>query len=294
MLYLNSFRLPSEKAEDGYLLSMSEPRMNMFCYSDTNAYPFKIFTPKRLTHIDFSQITMLYGGNGSGKSTLLNVIAQKLGLSRVSPFNNTPHFDDYLKLCHYELNVGKRAPAESKIITSDDVFDFLLDIRTVNNGIDNRRETLFEEYDRLKDELSDFKTLEDYEKLKLKNEVNRSTKSAFTSRRLPKSLAGKSNGESAFSYFTDKITDNALFLLDEPENSLSVKLQIELVKFLEESARFFGCQFVISTHSPFLLSIKDALIYNLDACPACTDKWTSLENVRLYFDFFNSRRDSFL
>mgnify|MGYP006990124335 CR=1 FL=1 len=30
-----------------------------------------------------------------------------------------------------------------------------------------------------------------------------------------------SNGESAFLYFTDKIKENGLYLLDEPENSLS-------------------------------------------------------------------------
>ena len=55
-----------------------------------------------------------------------------------------------------------------------------------------------------------------------------------------------SNGESAFHYFAEKIGENALFLLDEPENSLSPERQQELVRFLEDSARFFGCQFVIS------------------------------------------------
>lgn len=43
-----------------------------------------------------------------------------------------------------------------------------------------------------------------------------------------------------------KIKDNGLYLLDEPENSLSPEKQQELVRFLEDSARFFGCQFVIA------------------------------------------------
>ena len=102
-----------------------------------------------------------------------------------------------------------------------------------------------------------------------------------------------SNGESAFIYFSEKITENGLFLLDEPENSLSPARQQELVKFLEDSARFFGCQFVISTHSPFLLSMRGAKIYDLDEDPADVKRWTELENVRAYYTFFRDHCDEF-
>ena len=84
-----------------------------------------------------------------------------------------------------------------------------------------------------------------------------------------------------------------LYLLDEPENSLSAKLQEELAKFIEDSARFYGCQFIISTHSPFLLALKGARIYDLDAVPARVRRWTELENVRVYRDFFEKHRDAF-
>ena len=48
----------------------------------------------------------------------------------------------------------------------------------------------------------------------------------------------------------------------------------------------FRCQFIISTHSPFLLSIQDACIYDLDTEPVQTRQWTELANVRLYYDLF--------
>ena len=102
-----------------------------------------------------------------------------------------------------------------------------------------------------------------------------------------------SNGESAFSYFTKEIGENALYLLDEPENSLSPRLQTELAAFLSDSARFYGCQLVISTHSPFLLAMKGAKIYDLDAAPATEKPWTELENVRAYFDFFKAHEKEF-
>ncbi len=56
-------------------------------------------------------------------------------------------------------------------------------------------------------------------------------------------------------YFVSEIKENILYLLDEPENSMPVAMQLKLTKFLEESARFFNCQFIIATHSPFLVML---------------------------------------
>lgn len=290
MQYLESVRLPNEREETEFILD--HPMTQMTCYSN-NIYPFRIFPGKRLEKLTFAPITVLYGGNGSGKSTLLNILASGLGAERSAPFNHTPFFDEYLKMCRFELTFGRSLPKGSRIITSDDVFDYLLDIRQINEGVDHRREELFDEYRDAKGTPFRFRSLEDYSELKRRNEARHSTKSAFTRKRLPQNVWGKSNGESAYAYFTDQIRENALYLLDEPENSLSAKLQLELVKFLEDSARFYHCQFVFSTHSPFLLSIKGARIYDLDASPVMERSWTELENVRLYRDFFEAHRAEF-
>ena len=95
-----------------------------------------------------------------------------------------------------------------------------------------------------------------------------------------------SNGETAVRWYTERITSDALYLIDEPENSLSAKLQLALANFLADSARFYGCQLIIATHSPFFLAIPGAKVYDLDRCPVCETRWTELENVRVYFDFF--------
>ena len=102
-----------------------------------------------------------------------------------------------------------------------------------------------------------------------------------------------SNGETAYYYFTRQIEENALYLLDEPENSLSATLQNKLRQFIEDSARFYNCQFIIATHSPFLLSMKGAKVYDLDSTPVEAKKWTELENVRIYHEFFEEHRDEF-
>ena len=54
-----------------------------------------------------------------------------------------------------------------------------------------------------------------------------------------------------------------------------------------------GCQLIISTHSPFLLAMEGARIYDLDARPVDIKKWTQLENVRIYRRFFMEHREDF-
>ena len=169
----------------------------------------------------------------------------------------------------------------------------MLNFRTLNDGVDRKREELFNEWYDLRQGSFQIHSLEDIEELQHRRDAWKSTRSDFTARRLPKNLPGQSNGENAYGYFAEKIRGNALYLLDEPENSLSAERQIELARFIEDSTRFYGCQFIISTHSPFLLAMKGARIYNLDSIPVETKKWTELSNVRLYHDFFEEHRREF-
>ena len=294
MVYLKDFSLPVLRDEDKFLLSYPY-QLEMKCFSHDNVYPFRLFPQKGLERLEFEPITIFYGGNGSGKSTLLNLISKKLGVPSSAPINETPYMDDHLAMCRYEFEYGiKKLPAGSLRIASDDVFDMLLDIRSVNGEIDRKREELFEEYYETREKpMEPMRDLAQYEEFKRRIEAKSKTKSVYVSRRLPREMDGRSNGETAFYYFTQKIGENALYLLDEPENSLSPKLQRELARFLEDSARFFGCQLIISTHSPFLLAMKGARIYDLDSRPVQVKKWTELENVREYYEFFDEHSTEF-
>ena len=102
-----------------------------------------------------------------------------------------------------------------------------------------------------------------------------------------------SNGESALMFWEREIEENSIYILDEPENSLSAENQLKLKKFIEDSVRFYNCQFIISTHSPFLLKLMDAKIYDLDQIPVTTKNWTELPNVLVYYNFFKEHEDEF-
>jgi len=284
MLYLESFEFPVDEQEFDYLLQIKRR-----CY--TSYYPFKILSRRSFSRIDFAPVTILYGGNGTGKSTALHVIAEHAKIERQAPYNKTCFFEDYAGMCRMKTSGG--IPEGSCIITSDDVFDYMLSVREINDGIDTKRSDLFEEYFELKRTGFQLTSMADYEQLRKVNRARKRTQSRFVREELGTELRTFSNGENAFRYFSEKITENALYLLDEPENSLSPERQMELAQFIEDSARFFGCQFVISTHSPFVLAIRGAKIYDLESDPVDVRRWTELKNVRAYYDFFMDRRREF-
>lgn len=285
MIYLSQFQFPHKEREYDFFLEQKRT-----CY-DTY-YPFQILSRHDLKVLDFEPVTILYGGNGSGKTTALNIMAEKLGLERDTLYNRSNFFEDYTKMCDYEIQ--EKIPAGSRIITSDDVFDFMLNLRSINEGIDRRREELLEDYLDAKYSHFQMKSLDDYEQLKKVTMARSNTQSKFVRKRMAGNVREHSNGESAFLYFADKIKENGLYLLDEPENSLSPEKQQELLKFLEDSARFFGCQFIIATHSPFLLSMKGAKIYDMDEEVVEVKRWSELENVRAYYSFFKKHEKEFL
>lgn len=291
-MYLETFKLPIDN-EENLLARRARHNGGPRGYID-NPYPCSLFSKKELYEIRFKKITIFYGGNGSGKSTLLNLIAEKIGLNRISPYNSGEMFDSYVENCKYTLGYDDegfqyRIPNGSRIITSDDIFDYMLTVRTNNNEIIENKEEARDKWVEIKfGDTIKFEGLEDYDALRTQLLArNKSvTRRQFIRRTAGEEVKLSSNGETALQYFEQKLKNDTLYCLDEPENSMSAKMQLELVKTLEEMSRYCGCQFIIATHSPFLLALEGARIYDLDSCPVEIKDWWELENVKVYFDFF--------
>lgn len=286
MIYIDEFYFATPQEEDNFFSGQRRT-----CYD--SFYPFAVLPEKGLSKIKLSDVTILYGGNGSGKTTVLNIIANKIGAERMAPYNKSNFYNDYIELC--EVEYANNEVDEKRIIASDDIFDYMIDIRQLNESIDSKREERFEDYLKYKYTPYKLKSMDDIDELRLvvKAQDKRGSQSKYVRQTLIDNVKEYSNGESAFRYFANGIKENGIYILDEPENSLSPKMQLELIKFIEDSVRHFRCQFIIATHSPFVLSMEDALIYDMDQEPVCKRDWHMLENLQTYYDFFMKHADGF-
>ena len=310
MIYLQKFELLNEN-EEGCEFHKREfccqpsckrqhlDRGRFYYHTNDEIYPYTIFPQKQFEDIDFEDITIFYGGNGSGKTTLLNIIADKLNLYRITPCPQTIGFGYYLEICRYSAK--KPISARSKFLASDDVFNHILSVREENKGISAHKQAEREYHWQAKQGMHAVKSIdfesenykEDLEKLRAFNEARRKTTRQFIRARAGELQRQYSNGENALMFFDKQIEENALYLLDEPENSLSPKFQLELKYMIEDSVRYRNCQFVIATHLPFMLSLKNAKIYNLDEMPVSVQKWYELENVKLMRELFKENHEYF-
>ncbi len=305
--YLEKFTLPSLTDEEEFLWHLGyEKRSKM-----VSSYPFRIFSYKEFSEIDFAPVTIFYGGNGSGKSTLLNIITETLNIRRISERNENVVFGDYCSMCDYNMgwdedfNIPLNIPNGSSLLTSDDVFEYMFASRMHNSELSKEYEDAYAYYkikrgkDKKKAAIikeADYFDIDNYEE---KRTIALTLSHSHSARQFAEKVIGKktkpnSNGETALDFFIQTIKSDKLYLLDEPENSMSPKFQLELTKLLYESARYCDCQLVIATHSPFLLSLPGAKIYDLDTTPVDIKKWHELENTKIYFEHFYKNKDLFL
>lgn len=301
-MYLERIILPSSGTEDEILYSSDSPigtmKGLMKCHSG-NLYPFGLFPERsrgmRELVLEFnSPITILYGGNGSGKTTILNLIAESIKAMRHSAFNKSGLFYDYLNSCNTETGEQCR---KMMIITSDDVFDYLQRQRRKFEAFNeqrsrfsdemSRRRTVYKKEAELGKGVSvDFDDPESIESFHKRCAIMKNTNSMLIVKKMGIDQKGQSNGETAIDFFTDQITPGGLYLLDEPENSLSPKMQLALMDFISMMADEFDCQFIIASHSPFFIGMNYASVYNLDADIIDLCDWTELESIQVYRDFF--------
>lgn len=310
-MYIDEFIFPDDILEQSFLnpAPLSPGEMAAGVYRDFRAtsyrgslYPFRILSSKGMSRVSFSDITIFCGSNGCGKTTALNVIAEKLHIKRDNMFNSGRFFQDYLNLCDYSSasdpdtsarrfygapDAGIKIPAESRVIVSDDVFAHSMKQRAYNMQILKERDDAENSYREIVSGDPRLRSLDDYERYKERQEALKS-KSRFMKRHVEEELPEHSNGESAMIYFIDRMEHPGLYLLDEPENSLSLENQINLADYISASSRIGGYQFIIASHSPIFLSMPGARIYDMDEYPVRVKKWTEIESVRTLYNFFKT------
>lgn len=76
-------------------------------------------------------------------------------------------------------------------------------------------------------------------------------------------LHARSHGESFLQLIKSRFTDAGFYVMDEPESALSFQGQLALLRLMHDAVAV-GSQFVIATHSPVIMRMPGAIIYELD------------------------------
>lgn len=101
-------------------------------------------------------------------------------------------------------------------------------------------------------------------------------------------LHKRSHGEAFMEIFKKRMGNvrNALFILDEIESALSPQRQIEFLRMMHEHV-LRGSSFLISTHSPILMSYSPSRLYWLDANGLEERHWQDTDHFKVYQAFIN-------
>lgn len=190
-------------------------------------YPFTVTAFGRGFEINFkSNVTFLVGENGSGKSTLLEAIADLIGFNLSGGTKNSNY---KFQNTESDLSAYMRLSWKSK----------------VSKGFFLRAESFFNFSSYIDTLAEENKNIDVY--------------AAYGG----KSLHQQSHGESFLALFQN-LPSKGIFILDEPEAALSPQRQLTFLAIINELEKSGNAQFIISTHSPILLSYPNAIVLNID------------------------------
>ncbi len=93
-------------------------------------------------------------------------------------------------------------------------------------------------------------------------------------------LHEQSHGESFLALAANRFGGEGLYLLDEPKAAFSVTSALAFLGVMHRAA-CTGAQFIVATHSPILLAVPGARIYELDDTGAELVTWETADPTRL-------------
>lgn len=217
---------------------------------ELSGFPFDVPAMAAITALRLDQpVTLLAGDNGSGKSTVLEAIAAAMGFGAEGG----------------ELERSGELPATTRKLFSDTLAPDLSSSKP-RQGYFLRAESFFnvaatiDGGGRFAPDLSLYGD---------------------------RPLHEQSHGESFLALAANRFGGEGLYLLDEPEAALSVTGALALLAVVMRAAEQ-GAQFVIATHSPILLALPGARIYELSEAGIATPEYDDLEAVRLTRGFLDA------
>jgi predicted ATPase len=215
-----------------------------------DAYPFNLPAIAKIDELDLdAPVVMFVGANGSGKSTLIEALAYQVGCNPEGGSRNFT-FDtaQTLSPLHTVMRLARRIPRNTDryFYRADAFHVFATEMRRL-------------------DEEPGF---------------GPPIKSYYGG----DDLHEMSHGQSVMRLMRHRFRAGGIYLLDEPEAALAPETQLEVLARILQLVKD-GARFVIATHSPLLMALPGALIYELSEDGVEVRSYHELNHVRLYKRF---------
>ena len=215
----------------------------------SNPFPYNVAAVKHLKDIEIDKaITFLVGDNGTGKSTILETIGYHMNLPLIDGFRRKNRGYEAAQALQPYLNIEWNIHTEKGFFfRAEDFSEFVDSVEKSSNSMGYLTSMRGEVSDRVIDQM-----------LESNNSALREMR-----RQYGQDMLGFSHGEAYMKIMHDRINSKGVFLLDEPEAALSPSKQLAMIYFILEHQQKYMSQFIIATHSPMLMAIPGAKIYQI-------------------------------
>ena len=230
-------------------MHLSKVVINQDEFPTKEAYPFNLPVLQHTRSLELSRPVVIFTGeNGTGKSTLLKALCRRCRIHIWEGMNRTS-FDDN---------------------RFEHVLPDVLDIKWQNGAVPGSyfSPELFRNFSQLVDEWA----------------ISNPELLAYFG---GESLVSQSHGQSCMAFFESIYKVKGLHFMDEPEAALSPRTQLALLDLLTQMSQAGHAQFIISTHSPILMSCPLAIHYSFDTPAIEPIHYKETSHYKVYKDFFS-------
>jgi len=214
-------------------------------------FPFMLPIFDKLDGLSFEKsITIFVGENGSGKSTLLESLALSMNLPAIGSID----LEQDASLADLRLFADNLRGSWSKktyngfFFRAEDYFGFVKRLNQIDKELAN--------------DIVDFEKKLSGSGLKKAVGSIHGQKEALFARY--GDLNKISHGQGFLSVLQKRIQPEGIYLIDEPEAALSPQRQLALFSLLKLMVTEHHCQFILATHSPILMTLPNAQIFEFD------------------------------
>src|SRR5882757_3385332 len=240
-----------------------------------NPFPFNIPAVKFAKQIKLDErITIFVGDNGSGKSTLLETIALSLNIPLIGGYiGSSAGFEAARSLKPY-LDIEWGGQTEKGFFFRAEDFSHFID------AVEREKIRNLVEHAELKRAVND--SVFD----KISGSMNFTLKTMI--RNYGSDMQAYSHGEAYLTILQKRIGDKGVYLLDEPEAALSPIKQLSLIAFILDALKNKKTQFIIATHSPILMGLPGAALYEIQEDGMRRVEYKETEHYRITKTFLDN------